>query len=43
MGEKKFNEIAFPLLGVDDTTNRIFFEAGEFSLEEFIIYSFSHG
>ena len=43
MGEDKFNEIAFPLLGVDDSMNRIFFEAGEFNLEEFIIYSFADG
>ena len=41
MGEEKFNQIAFPMIGVDDSTNRIFFEAGDFNLEEFILYSYA--
>ena len=43
MGEMNFHEIALPLIGVDDSTNRIFFEAGEFNLEEFITYSYADG
>ena len=31
------------MLGSDDSVNRIFFEAGEFNLKEFIIYSYAHG
>ena len=42
MDEEKFNKIAFSFLGVDDSMNRIFFEAGEFNLEEFILYSYAH-
>ena len=33
IGEIKFQEIAFPILGTDDSVNRIFFDAGEFNLE----------
>ena len=42
MGENKFNDIAFPMIGKDDSVNRIFFEAGEFNLEEFMIYSYAN-
>ena len=38
----KFEEIAFPLIGVDDSVNRIFFEAGEFNLDEYIIHSYAN-
>ena len=41
IGEEKFCEIAFPMLDTDDSVNRIFFEAGEFNLEEFLIYSYA--
>ena len=33
MGGKKFQQITFPMLGTDDSVNRIFFDAGEFNLE----------
>ena len=42
MGREEYSNIAFIILDTDDFMKRIFFEIGDFNLEEYIIYSFSN-